>query len=207
MPLLKNLADCGKWQSNNSSISITNGITGEVHTIGEGDGEITFNPYQGCFIDSYKMFQDSIEGNHHALFKASISEGYSAIESFIREKANDYNYLRNEKILVDNKSNKVSFYDKIDKWIPEMTGKKVDKGGREWDSLKQLIDFRDNRHIHVKEVYGIAYIDLLKFMNLYRYGIPGFLKQLHILFNLYIPSNIIRGSYFPDIELNEINND
>ena len=82
-----------------------------------------------------------------------------------------------------------------------MTGEKYDKSRREWQSLKKFISFRDNETVHLKGTYGYKYDDLETLLNLYKFAIPGILRQLHIHYHMMIPSNIIRASYYPEISI------
>lgn len=69
-----------------------------------------------------------------------------------------YNIPINKKdILIDNKQNKVSFENKIDDWIPIITGKKFDKSDKEWESFLKLKKFRDDYDQHFKGFYCFEY--------------------------------------------------
>ena len=104
----ENLVDSGLWESQGATLAVTDNITGETSS---GFDVIALTPYQGLFYDSFKLFQDSLKDNTFILFKSSIVSGISSIEAFIRQKADHYNTHNPQDLLIDNKENKVSFYD------------------------------------------------------------------------------------------------
>jgi hypothetical protein len=49
--------------------------------------------------------------------------------------------------------------------------------------------------------YGIEEADLADKINLFRYGIAGFLGKLHVLSRQPVPAIIINAVYMPDVEI------
>jgi hypothetical protein len=97
----------------------------------------------------------------------------------------------------------VSRDDKIDEWIPIMTGgKKLNKGNQRWEHYKKLRTVRDQQQAHLKApALGSDYRKLAKSLNIFRTGIAGMLLELHILFgDRNVPATIIRHAYLPDVE-------
>ena len=194
----ENLADSGIWTAEGGTLSVTDKITGETH--GDYDA-IAINAYQGLFGESMELFKASLAENTYSLFRSSIVSGVSSIEAFIRQQAKYYNKINPQEPLLDDFNSKISFYDKFNIWLPKMTGNHFDKSGREWEALKKIITFRDNEVVHPKGTYGYNYDEIIALINLYKYGIPGILRQLHVLFKMTIPSNIIRACYYPEVSL------
>ena len=60
--------------------------------------------------------------------------------------------------------------------------------------------FRSDNDQHIKGAYAFSSDEILKLMNLYKYGIAQFLFELDRLFDRRTSSLIIRAQYFPEIE-------
>ena len=74
----------------------------------------------------------------------------AAVENYINYRAQRWNFSHASQPLLDSKSNKVSFDEKIDQWLPIMTGKRLERDGREWADFLALRKLRDDRAIHSK---------------------------------------------------------
>lgn len=177
----------------------------EGRTIKElkGPGEIYLYQYRYIFDESLKQFKMSIKDKSYSTFLSSLTSGIASIEGFINEMANNYNKNNPKEPLIDNKKNKVSLDDKINKWVPKICeGKKFDKSTIIWEKFKYLQSIRDTEAVHLKgNSYGISYRELVSLMNQYRFGIAKMLFKLHIIFKENVPSNIVRTCHFPEIVL------
>ena len=133
-------------------------------------------------------------------FLSCVSNGVASIEAYLGQKAGIYNKRNPGKELIDNKQNKVSFDDKINEWIPIMTGgPKLNKGTQRWEHYKKLRNIRDQQQAHSKA--PALGSDLAKLLSFFRTGIAGMLLELHILFgDRNVPATIIRHAYLPDVE-------
>lgn len=159
------------------------------------------------YQSAYEIAAQHLE---YALTEASFSElesaivrGIASIEAFINYRADKWNEQNPGAMLLDSKGNKVSFDDKIDEWIPVMSGgRKLDKSDRHWSDFKRLRGIRDNLTIHSKTLgHTVKYSEIADLINVFRTGIAGILIPLHILCRNWIPSQIIRGYYAPEVKV------
>jgi hypothetical protein len=134
--------------------------------------------------------------------QSAIVKGIGSLEAFINARADRWNKTHPEDQLLDSRQKKVSFEDKVDIWIPKLTGgAKLDKSGTMWRHFVALRGIRDDEAIHPKAVgFGISYRDLAKNINMFRLGIAGFLFELHLLSYVTVPRAVIRAMYAPEVE-------
>src|SRR5262249_28733514 len=125
--------------------------------------------------------------------------------AYINHQANNWNATHPEAVLTDSKQDKVSFDDKIDKWIPLMSGgKRVDKSDSRWAHFKMLRGTRDDAAIHIKTSHrGVSFADLARLINMMPTGMAGLLMHLHEIFEEPVPAKIIRGVFAPEVEVVE----
>jgi hypothetical protein len=135
-------------------------------------------------------------------FLSGVANGLASIEAYISQKAYQYNVHNPGKELVDDKSSKVPFEDKIKVWVPTMAGKKLNLGGKNWAHFQRLKKARDTEHTHSKSpALHITYRELCKLLNLFRGGIAGLLLELYVVFGDTVPSKVIRYAFHPEIKL------
>lgn len=156
--------------------------------------------YEAIFADSYNAFEKSIQETSISDFITAVNKGISSIENSIRDAADGYNLVNEEK-LKDDKFHKITFDGKIDEWIPIISGKKFDKGDRVWQSYKILNKFRDDKDQHFKGGYGFNWDEIVELKNLYKFGIAQFLFRLDRIFSRRTSSLVIRAQYYPKISL------
>ncbi len=90
---------------------------------------------------------------------------------------------------------------KINEWIPQITGGKLDKSGVNWSHHQELRSIRNEYQAHPKQhLYGIPYSEICRRMNRFRTGIAGLLFDLHIAFNDLVPGQVVQACYMPDIQ-------
>lgn len=164
----------------------------------EGEsGHVVMSEYLDIFENAAAELERSVQGNSHRAFLTAISDGIASIEGYITYQAD----RRGGKKFRDSKQEKVSFEDKINEWIPQITGRKLDKGGVNWNHHNQLRSIRDNFQAHPKtHLYGITYSEICRRMNLFPTGIAGLLFDLHIAFNDLVPAQVIHGYFLPAIQ-------
>ena len=191
-PTCKTMGDC--------KVFIQDPITGEEKVIEEG--QACFSEYWQAFESSYKYFCDCINEMDYDHFKSALTFGVKSIDSYIKHRAEIYNYQKSSNILKDDKQSKVSFEDKIKIWIPIMTGGKKLKGNLNYYHFGILKGIRDNIAVHPKGTKsGIIYSDFCNDLNKFKTGIAGFLIDMHIIFEEQIPCKVIRAFHFPRIFL------
>lgn len=186
--------------SGEGSVSIVDNETGEEEVVLTGDGILSLSTYQSHFEEACAARDRAVNQSSITEYQSAVNHGIASLEAFLAAVALQWNRSRPDDPITDSKKDKVSFDDKIDTWIPKMTGgAKFEKGDELWAHFKQLRAFRDEA-AHPKTVgYGFGLADLAKFVNMFRMGIAGMQQQLHLLFNFRVPAEIIRAFYMPDV--------
>lgn len=202
VPFFENLIG-STWTVSGGTVARVNLATGEELTKVEGPGIFVPDGYWAIFESSAQSLNRAIETASYQELLTAVVNGIASIESFINAQAENWNRSNPDHQLVDSKIEKVSFEDKIDRWIPIITkGKRHDKSGKKWQSFKILQSIRDNEAIHPKESgYGVQFSKIVEIANLFPIGIAGSLIDLHLLFKQRIPAIIIRNAYLPDVEI------
>ena len=177
--------------------------TGHEHDLGNESGWYHVASYWALFDQAVEDLERSIETGVYTHFLSCASNGVGSIEAYLGAKVEAYNRKHPKKPLVDSKHQKVRFDDRIDQWIPTMTGgKKLDKNNlQRWEHFKRLRAVRDTQQAHSKEtVMRGGYGTLGSLLNCFRTGIAGLLLDMHIVFGDDTPPTIVRHAYLPDIE-------
>ena len=169
---------------------------------GEGIETLVFSVYWANFESAVAARDRAVMNGSFLDYQNAIVDGIASIEGYINHRAEIFNNANPIKMLHDSAENKISFLDKIDNWVPVMTGRaKLNKGGNEWRNFLALKQIRDDIKTHSKLTnYSISFVKQAEMVNLFRTGIAGLLIELHILFKEKIPSIIIRARYSPDVE-------
>jgi hypothetical protein len=182
--------------------------TADVAVLRGESGHFVLVEYGDRFEQATKHLHRSIEGSDNGDFLSCISDGISSIEAYLAYSASLYNDRHPGKELPETipsakGQRKLTFDEKIDQWIPQMTaGQTLDKSGRNWRHFKELREIRDRFQSHPKTpVYGVSFRELGRRLNLFRTGIAKLLIDLHaVLRTSYVPSIVFRYAYLPDIE-------
>jgi hypothetical protein len=205
VPEFENLLG-GTWQVNSGGgwVSYVD-ESGEEAVLASGgeSGWFTVPGYLGLFEQAVGDFERCVKSMKYGDFLSCVSNGVASIEAYIEQRARVHNKHNPGNQLIDNKQNKVSRDDKIDEWIPIMTGgTKLNKGNQRWEHYKKLRNIRDQQQAHLKApALGSDYRKLATLLNLFRTGIAGMLLELHVLFgDRNISATIIRNAYLPEVE-------
>jgi hypothetical protein len=203
VPMFENLIGSTFNTVGSPRISRINWDTGGEDLIVNGPARMTIYDYWSKFEAAAKARDQAVERSSFLDFHSAIVLGIASIESYINYRAEIWNQHNPQKRLNDSREFKVSFEDKINTWIPEITGgKTLNKGNQDWNNYKILRRIRDDTVIHPKSSgYSISLNNLAWQINLFRRGIAGLLIQLHILLQEKIPQIIIRARYAPDVEI------
>ena len=187
------------------SIPLVENLVGSTWLmIGDDKTEtIVTSNYEGAYETAEDHLERAIKATSFSELESAIVRGIASIEAFINYRAGVWNERNPENQLVDSKQNKVSFDDKIDKWIPIMSGGgKLHKGDDHWRSFKRLLGIRDNLTIHSKSTsHTVTHSELADLINAFRSGIAGILIDLHVLCRTWVPASMIRGYYAPEVQV------
>jgi hypothetical protein len=170
-----------------------------------GGREIVTSAYRLLYEKASENLTRAIESVSFGDVQVAITSGISSIDAYISHRAEKWNAAHPNDLLIDSRDHKVSFDDKIDSWIPKMTGgPKFDKSRQNWTHFKILRGIRDDVMIHAKDPsYARSAHEIAEAINMFRTGIAGLLIQLHDLIDEKIPSMIIYDSFAPDVEVVE----
>jgi len=174
----------------------------------EGEsGRFVMVEYMDRFEQATKHLHRSIDEMSHGEFLSAISDGVSSIEAYLGYRTGLHNERHpgqelSERVPTGSGHRMLTFDEKIDQWIPKMTGgRKLDKNGRRWPDFKELRKIRNDYQAHPKNpVYGLPFRELCKRMNLFRTGIARLLLNLHAGLEDSAPELVFRYAYLPDIE-------
>lgn len=209
VPYFENLAGSTWTISSGAKAAVVDKQSGEEKCVVEGPGTIALSTYWAHAETAYKARTNAGEASSFTELQTAIVNGMASIEAYINHRAELWNSSNPQDKLADSFANKVSFDDKVDTWIPKMTGGvNLDKSVRNWMDFQELKKIRDNVSIHPKASgFGTSLAELARDVNIIRTGLAGFLIQLHMLFKERIPAIIIRLFYAPDAEVVEFSSD
>jgi hypothetical protein len=210
VPFFENLLPAGWSASPGASITVTDSVTGKVRAeLGPSGGTFFPDMYAATFEQAHADWLASIELVSPIKFLAAATAGVAAIESYLMHRTRIWNELNPADPLLDSHTKKVSFDDKLDDWIPKMTGgARLQKSDVVWADFRVLRSIRDDGWVHQKQsALAMELNDLVTQLNRFRNGIAMFLIRLHQLFRERIPRLIIRAAYSPDVRAIGIDND
>ena len=191
------------YATEGTTISRVDNRTGEEDLEISGPAIFSMSTYWTQYEKADVYLSKAIENIDYVEIQSAIVFGVASIESYIRYQAEEWNKVHPNDLLVDTKDKKNPFDDKINLWVPKMTGgKKLDKSTRIWNDFKYLEKIRDNTAVHAKLTgFGVSFDELANIANKFRTGIASLLIELHIIFSDRIPSIIIRGAHAPETEV------
>jgi hypothetical protein len=197
----ENLAD-GEWYVHGEGVkgSVISMHSGKEISSINGPGILNNSLYKSSYNQAYKSMREISNNASISVLLDLIVAGVTSIEAYIAHRVYLWNEKNPEAMLIDSKDRKITFDEKIDKWIPLMSnGKKIDKSESVWNDFKRLQKIRDDVAIHPKTPScGMSYIDIAQQLNMFKSGIAKLLFQLHGIFNERVPAKIIRGKYYPE---------
>lgn len=167
----------------------------------EGSGSIGVD-YESKFESACRARDEAISRASSEDFHTAIIKGIASIESYIAHRVDIWNHSHISQMqLVDNKTSKVTFEEKIKKWIPIISnGKTINLGNVMWSDFILLQSIRDNDAVHSKKfAQGITFQNLALVINKFKTGIADFLLELHKIFEEPVPRAIIRARFFPEV--------
>jgi hypothetical protein len=128
---------------------------------------------------------------------AAVTAGISSIDNFVIELATSWNFSHPDGTRFDPGEHS-SLSDRLDTWIPIITGDRYDKGGRSWQAHLRLRKFRNDWDQHDKSTYRVTTPALLVDLgNDFGPGIAEVLFDLHVLAGRRVPAIIVKYKYFP----------
>ncbi|MCP3445813.1 hypothetical protein [Bradyrhizobium sp. CCGUVB14] len=199
----ENLAGPGFQSFSSSGAGIRSAVvdsTGREVAGFDGDGYLTLSPAWSRYETAERRIREALARDSIEDLIASAESGVAAVEGFIAERVQSWNGSHPEDLLIDDASHKVPFNVKIEEWIPKMTGgKRIVKGSTNAQHFGQLKKFRDDFGAHIKShAHAISSDRFVELVNRFRTGIAGMLIDLHRLFDMSVPSTLIREFYAAD---------
>ena len=184
------------------SVSLVNG-DGEVISEMKKPGLFIWSNYQAHFEAACSSRDRAVQTSSYSDFQECLTQGFASMEAFFNEWAMKWNKQFPENPLVDALDHKVSLEEKMEKWIPMMSGGgQVEKSNQVWNDFKSLKKLRDDNAIHPKlPGQTIVWDVFASQINAFRLGIAQLLANLHRHTGLDVPSVIINAIYMPDVEV------
>src|SRR5882762_481169 len=144
-----------------------------------GGTETVTSTYHLLYEKASENLDRAIDSVSFGDVQVAIASGISSVEAYISHRAKKWNAANPNDLLVDSQNQKVSSGDKINLWIPKMTGgQKLDKSGEDWTHFRVLRGIRDNVTIHPKDPsYTRSVYEIAEAINMFRTGIAGLLIQ------------------------------
>jgi hypothetical protein len=204
VPFFENLLPSGWSVTPGAHVSVVDSITGRMRAeLGSAGGKLFPDRYAATFEHAHAEWLGSIQGASPIRFLSAATAGVAAVESYILHRARIWNDLNLMDQLVDSQKVKVPFEEKVDAWIPKMTGGiKLQKDDAVWADFRAIRELRDDEWIHQKQsALAMELGDLATHLNRFRSGIAMLLIRLHKLFQERIPRLVIRAAYSPEMRV------
>ncbi|MCH7732618.1 MAG: hypothetical protein IIB44_08910, partial [Candidatus Marinimicrobia bacterium] len=145
IPYFENLIGSTWGISSGAKAALVDKKTGEKKVEIQGPGTISLSTYWAHFETAKKAITNSVELSSFSEYQIAIVQGIASIEAYLNHRVELWNKDHPADKLVDTTTNKVSFKDKIDIWLPKMTsGKKLDKSLNYWMHFLELRKVRDH---------------------------------------------------------------
>jgi hypothetical protein len=204
VPYFENLLGA-TWQTDGTDggagISIRNPVTGEQRML-DGPGVIEFASYLARFETAVAAWHRAVARESHSELLTAVGDGIASIEAYLNTKAAEWNSQNPTDLLRETRTNRASFLDKIDHWVPKMAGSGLDANKPFRADLAEIKKYRDRVAIHQKHtVAAVTLSELARLLNLFTTGIAVPLFNLHQIFKQACPSIIIRSAYAANVQL------
>jgi hypothetical protein len=129
---------------------------------------------------------------------SAITKGLASIDSFLVRLATTWNESHPDLVKFDIVNYRLNASERIDQWIPEITGSRYDKSVQSWQKYTRLREFRNEWDQHNKSAgRTISLKDLATLGTDFGSGVADVLFTLHVMSQRKVPINIIRFKYFP----------
>jgi hypothetical protein len=129
---------------------------------------------------------------------SAISKGLASIDSFLVELATTWNQLHPDLPQFDLAKDRLSASERIDQWVPKITGSRYDKSVQSWQEYTRLRTFRNEWDQHNKSPgRAISLRELAAVGTVFGPGVADMLFSLHVMSQRKVPIRIIRFKYFP----------
>jgi hypothetical protein len=131
-----------------------------------------------------------------------VGDGIASIEAYVNRKAAEWNALHTNDPVRETRKQRVSLLDRVDIWVPKMTGRGLDPTKPFRNDLAEIKKYRDRVAIHQKHtVAAVTLSELARLLNLFTTGIAIPLFNLHQIFQQACPSIVIRAAYAASVHV------
>ncbi len=166
----------------------------------QGDaGILQWGTYVAQFESACDLLLDAPKANDalETLLSAT-TKGLASIDSFLVELATTWNQAHPDLAQFDLVNDRLNAAERIDQWIPTITGSRYDKSVQSWQEYTRLRAFRNEWDQHNKSTgRAISLRDLAAVGTAFGPGVAGVLFTLHVMSQRKVPIRIIRFKYFP----------
>lgn len=171
----------------------------EIARIEGESGIIVMSEYEERFEDAVRNLRRCVgeERAHYGDLLSCFADGMASLEAYVNHRTDPY-----KQYFVADAKQIVSLDEKLFTWIPQLTGRQIDKGKRNWQDFAEIRRVRNDYHSHPKShVHALSDSLFCKRLNLFRTGIARLLIDLHVLLGTGPPVDVFTYAYLPDIEL------
>jgi len=197
--MFENLAG-STWNVKRGHVGIVDRRSGETVAELREPGQLELSSSQAKLRGAVAARARAVKASSYSEFLSCLDQGIAAIEAYLNRRASLWNQSNQNDQLIDSRQQRVSFDDKIRKWVPRMTGSPFPLGESFWDHFKKLRQVRDDDSIHPKrESYTISLEELACLINMFRTGVCELLIRLHLAFDDVVPAVLIRARFAPNV--------
>ena len=126
------------WHAS-GNVSLVDSSDGEIIHEMKEPGLLIWSNYEAHFEAACAARDRAVAEDSYSAFQECLSQGFASIEAFFNTQARVWNKQHPEDKLVDSGTHKVGLEDKIEEWVPKMSGGgKIDKTNQVWNDFKSL---------------------------------------------------------------------
>jgi hypothetical protein len=165
-----------------------------------GAGKLNVFDYHAKYLKAFEARETTVKRSDYSDLLNCVTHGIASVESYVTAKANLCNQRAGRLLFsVDEVSN---LDDKLNNWLFDMTGYRMNQSGVIWNHFTDLKDLNNKKFKHTSQgAQANSYDVMAKIINKFRTGIARMLFELHKLFKEPVPSKIIRGIYLPEVSV------
>lgn len=200
VPVFENLLR-STWEAV-GNVAAVDAETGDASATLSGAGWIYISTYRHGFDYAVRLLCRGVHEQDLGDINAAFVHGVVSLDAYFLCHTPRWNKEHPEDQLLDTSKHRTSFKQKLETWLPKLTGVKFPFDGDTWRDFTYLQGIRHDEVIHPKSDAGAVTLeDLAKRVNTFRTGIADFLYRLHLPFRMRVPSSIIRACFLPECVL------
>jgi len=159
----------------------------------EEPDRVYYGPEWQSFLgDALRAYTKTLNESDKAAAHSMLVNGFAAIEAFLNMQALVFNIDHPQATLHEDVQH-LSIKQKLEIWVPTMTGYKPEFGDECWQAVSRLSTFRNDGAVHPKPGSGLRTLrDLALAVNDFQCGICGLMFRLLFLYGERVPDRLFR---------------